>query len=605
MPLVVLTQALSPPSQPPALWIQIEHADSVQPHNRSAQSQTLQSQPDAVYWTFVAIVALTPLLLFLIAVTAKCMLRRERQDMGVGDAEIVSILCKAHTADVRVRLAITYFTLCCAWAIYTVTDLSAYIKWLLDMSSTRSQAVFDEQWSLPAPLLGVIDGIIPRLILLALRPVDREGMCAVGAYSVVQGLICLASDYNMFKHRYIPEAEAAEWSPRATAIVCFMAGTFPRWSFFTLANLSVCFLHRTSTRGALRRLWRVDLYTQLAGQLVWYPQAALYLLAGDAVPFFLQQCCWGSLIGTCVVVPVYLYRGRIQRGAMSMVLPSDANGLVAVAALMRSGLSPRAFEQRTLEAVRMLRMLPWSALREEHFESAQSSEEERLYFRATSRPATFGEVDAFISHSWSDRGPLRFRALQSWAREFEEHNGREPHIWFDKACIDQDDIQRSLLGLPIFVSGCSSFVVLAGPTYVSRLWCILELFCFMTTRGSVEDVHVLRLEDEESVCGQTEKDERGEAVDLSRFQVSNAACSKRWDREQILASIEAAFGDHRPFNKAVRSVFCADAPSSPRLRSKCMDCNSCHSPRRASSLSRGDSPSPVSSACTESHSDRL
>ena len=63
----------------------------------------------------------------MIAVTAKCMLRRERQDMGVGDAEIVSILCKAHTADVRVRLAITYFTLCCAWAIYTVTDLSAYI----------------------------------------------------------------------------------------------------------------------------------------------------------------------------------------------------------------------------------------------------------------------------------------------------------------------------------------------------------------------------------------------------------------------------------------------------------------------------------------------
>ena len=56
---------------------------------------------------------------------------------------------------------------------------------------------------------------------------------------------------------------------------------------------------------------------------------------------------------------------------------------------------------------------------------------------------------------------------------------------------------------------------------------------------------MLRLEDEESVCGQTEKDERGEAVDLSRFQVSNAACSKRWDREQILASIEAAFGDVR------------------------------------------------------------
>lgn len=158
---------------------------------------------------------------------------------------------------------------------------------------------------------------------------------------------------------------------------------------------------------------------------------------------------------------------------MTMVLPSDSKGLVAVAALMRSGLSTSTFDRRCLEAIHMFRSLPWSALRMEHLDSAQSSEEECRHLAAASRPATFGEVDAFISHSWGDDGLSKFRALQSWAREFEAANGREPRIWFDKACIDQNDIERSLLGLPIFVTGCSSFVILAGPKYVSRLWCML------------------------------------------------------------------------------------------------------------------------------------
>ena len=48
----------------------------------------------------------------------------------------------------------------------------------------------------------------------------------------------------------------------------------------------------------------------------------------------------------------------------------------------------------------------------------------------------------------------------------------------DKACIDQNNIQQSLAGLPVFLAGCQTLLVVAGPTYCSRLWCVMELFTF-------------------------------------------------------------------------------------------------------------------------------
>ena len=41
----------------------------------------------------------------------------------------------------------------------------------------------------------------------------------------------------------------------------------------------------------------------------------------------------------------------------------------------------------------------------------------------------------------------------------------------DKACLRQDNIDKSLASLPIFLSGCEHLLILAGDTYVSRLWC--------------------------------------------------------------------------------------------------------------------------------------
>lgn len=39
-----------------------------------------------------------------------------------------------------------------------------------------------------------------------------------------------------------------------------------------------------------------------------------------------------------------------------------------------------------------------------------------------------------------------------------------------QACITQNKIDEQLGSLPIFIAGCKTLVVLAGPSYLERLW---------------------------------------------------------------------------------------------------------------------------------------
>jgi len=53
---------------------------------------------------------------------------------------------------------------------------------------------------------------------------------------------------------------------------------------------------------------------------------------------------------------------------------------------------------------------------------------------------------------------------------------------------DQQDIDASLACLPVFLAGCKALLVLAGPTYASRLWCVMEIFVY------IRSTYWLRLE---------------------------------------------------------------------------------------------------------------
>ena len=57
----------------------------------------------------------------------------------------------------------------------------------------------------------------------------------------------------------------------------------------------------------------------------------------------------------------------------------------------------------------------------------------------------------------------------------------------DKACIDQIDPVKKEKGincLPIFLAGCQTLLIVAGPTYCSRMWCVMEIFTFMRMGGT-------------------------------------------------------------------------------------------------------------------------
>ena len=111
----------------------------------------------------------------------------------------------------------------------------------------------------------------------------------------------------------------------------------------------------------------------------------------------------------------------------------------------------------------------------------------------------------------------------------------------DKACIDQSDIAANLACLPVFLSGCKELLCLAGATYHTRLWCVMELFTFVQMGGDRAALSVVEL---------------GEGVreSLSRFDASKARCFLSKDRHHLLAVMEAGFGDLQPFNRVVRRL---------------------------------------------------
>jgi len=182
-------------------------------------------------------------------------------------------------------------------------------------------------------------------------------------------------------------------------------------------------------------------------------------------------------------------------------------------------------------------MLPFERLRESDLQSAADTGLHQF-----AMPAVLGEVDCFVSHSWHDDGARKMAALRSWAARFEAEHGRPPTIWLDKGSIDQNRVAADLAGLPIYLLGCRSLVVLLGRTYCERLWCVMELFAFLQMGGKRENVHVIRLQ---SRCSIT---------NLADWKIGASLCTVEADKQRLLGVIEAAFGDHNEFNKIIREI---------------------------------------------------
>ena len=142
---------------------------------------------------------------------------------------------------------------------------------------------------------------------------------------------------------------------------------------------------------------------------------------------------------------------------------------------------------------------------------------------------------------------------------------RPVELWLDKACIDQSRISDSLACLPVYLAGCTRLLVVAGPTYVSRLWCAMEIFTFLIMGGHASRIVLLPIAKDDESAAPTPSEAMGF---FSNFDVRNAYCFQPEDRQRLLGVIEAGYGGYDGFNQQVCETFrhkVATSPSGKRL----------------------------------------
>jgi len=168
----------------------------------------------------------------------------------------------------------------------------------------------------------------------------------------------------------------------------------------------------------------------------------------------------------------------------------------------------------------------------------------------SAKPCKLGHCDAFVSHSWHDDAGAKWAAMQSWRESFVQSHGREPRIWFDKFCIDQNHIQTDLRCLPIFLGGCERLVIFCGTTYLMRLWCVLEIFSYIMMGGRLSNVELVPVLAEGGDTDQMASLRES----FEHFDASKCECFNHSDKQWMLTVIQTAFGDLPAFNEQVSSI---------------------------------------------------
>ncbi|GMH52717.1 hypothetical protein TrRE_jg67, partial [Triparma retinervis] len=305
----------------------------------------------------------------------------------------------------------------------------------------------------------------------------------------------------------------------------------------------------TPARTVLEKLW---LYARvsigLAGAAIVISSAAMVNNMSALDSYYSEEQFESDVFMGCMwMMTSVLYRSAVRRQLHAFLGSINTSGetksAASIAALI-GGLDPATSLAR---AQSRFRTISFKHLRREDLlansQRDEENQENELY--SMTEKTMLGGCDGFISHSWSDDGGLKYEALKKWASDFEEKRGRAPQIWLDKACIDQTNIDDNLQVLPIFLAGCEKLIIVAGTTYKSRLWCIMEVFTFLKMGGSPERVVVIPVG--------LGKDEAKASFD--QIDVCLCKCYNENDKQKLFAIIEQGFGTFLEFNLIVRSVF--------------------------------------------------
>ena len=418
-------------------------------------------------------------------------------------------------------------------------------------------------------------------MLLGLRPCDRVAitLCALFTGLVFSGVatVCvqrLGSEYAP-KFSRIQDADSTRSHRLDMVVICTLLAIFASGS---LGYLHLALRRHLAPRKRLFRLWAISRLIGSCGGVAFLCIFCLAAANGSHDLGEHRYLAQGgvSWLGLSLICRPGV-RSRIHRFLGSLVSRGEAQQAAVISSLITGGTGGAA---RALRLAREnFRLFPLQKL--EDADLAKGRERgEMTSMHARSEPAQLGRGDAFLSHSWSDDAVAKTAALRRWGRRHERQTGQPPLLWIDKACLDQKDVSKNLACLPINLSGCRQLLIVAGPTYTSRLWCIMEIFVYVGMGRTLEHITVIPLLDKQSrarlapapapagapapaPAGEDEFDRVASGREglnqlrrnFDTFDVSGCQCFKPEDRSNLLAVIETGFGGTEPFNHLVRGMF--------------------------------------------------
>jgi len=430
-------------------------------------------------------------------------------------------------------------------------------------------------------------------MLLGLRPCDRNAItfCALLTGLMFGGVAILCA--AKLGSEYVPNLASADDADSRrshelnAAVTCTLMVIFAAGS---LGYLHLVSRRQLATRERLLRLWAISRLFGSAGGVCflcifcWAAEEGSHDLAEHS---YLARGGVSWLASSLICRPGV--RRRIHRFLGSLVSRGEAQQAAVISSLITGGTGGAAHALRL--ARESFRLFPLQKLADADLAEGRERGE-TTSMHARSSPSQLGGGDAFLSHSWSDDAVAKTAALRRWGRRHERQTGQPPLLWIDKACLDQNDVSKNLACLPINLSGCRQLLIVAGPTYTSRLWCIMEIFVYVGMGRTLEHITVIPLLDRATrtklahapapapagapaaagssaaAAAPTAEDELfgSEAVsgrqglsqlrdNFDAFDVSHCECFQPEDRSNLLAVIESGFGGTEPFNHLVRGMF--------------------------------------------------
>lgn len=262
---------------------------------------------------------------------------------------------------------------------------------------------------------------------LALKPALLTGSIGIAIASAA-----IPAGYSLRTLEIRPGAKRASmlevWSRTVDVAGIVVASTLFVWPVLWLGPWAMVQGERghfaMSPRESFRANWMATRLAVGSWACCYMLTVLIAYLEGVADPLIPSLAFYSVSLGCTALVCHPHNVGRTHTFLGSFQVSEEARSAAGVAALV-GGLGATT---ALALATQRFSGVPFTALSLEHF---KSNDQHTVALSEHAHPATPGEVDAFLSHSWRDSPMDKWAALVEWADGFTARHDRTPMLWLE------------------------------------------------------------------------------------------------------------------------------------------------------------------------------